>query len=169
LGIDPTLVCASGVLHTVGKLSMRAIILLQTSSRSEVCKGIMRPQNRESPNCQKFGTPTWESQDKKPFGCGPRGELQSILYGESGGFLRVQAVVSFVSPKSLVVRLSTKGALESELTNLWLVGCKFKWVIEKLVTLPSPIPEPQHAPSTPFSVRAGSVLRTSNNSAVWLT
>jgi hypothetical protein len=27
------------------------------------------------------GLPTWESQDKKPFGCGPRGELQSILYG----------------------------------------------------------------------------------------
>jgi hypothetical protein len=27
-----------------------------------------------------FKTPTWESRDKKPFGCGPRGELQNILY-----------------------------------------------------------------------------------------
>jgi hypothetical protein len=28
-----------------------------------------------SPNCENFGAPTWESRDKKPFGCGPRGEL----------------------------------------------------------------------------------------------
>ncbi len=44
--------------------------------------------------------------------------------GEGGGFPQVQAVVSFVSPKSPVVRPNTKGALESELTNLWLVGCR---------------------------------------------
>ncbi len=31
------------------------------------------------PNLGDFGTPTWESWDKKPFGCGPRGEVQSIL------------------------------------------------------------------------------------------
>jgi hypothetical protein len=41
--------------------------------------------------------------------------------GEGGGFPRVQAVVSLVSPKSLVVCPSTKGVPESELTNL-LVG-----------------------------------------------
>jgi hypothetical protein len=29
-----------------------------------------------------FGTPTWESRDKQPFGCGPRGVAQNILYGE---------------------------------------------------------------------------------------
>ncbi len=41
--------------------------------------------------------------------------------GEGGGFPRVQVVVSFVSPELPMACLSTKGALESELTNL-LVG-----------------------------------------------
>jgi hypothetical protein len=41
--------------------------------------------------------------------------------GEGGGFLRVRAVMSFVSPESPVTCLSTKGVPESELTNL-LVG-----------------------------------------------
>ncbi len=41
--------------------------------------------------------------------------------GEGGGFPRVRAVVSLVSPELPVTCLSTKGVLESELTNL-LVG-----------------------------------------------
>jgi len=41
--------------------------------------------------------------------------------GEGGGFPRVQAVVSHVSPKLPVACPSTKGAPESERTNL-LVG-----------------------------------------------
>ncbi len=41
--------------------------------------------------------------------------------GEGGGFPRIWAVVSLVSPESPVACLSTKGAPESELTNL-LVG-----------------------------------------------
>jgi hypothetical protein len=41
--------------------------------------------------------------------------------GEGGGFPRIQAVVSFVSPESPVACLSTKGAPENELTHL-LVG-----------------------------------------------
>ncbi len=36
-GIDPIPLCAGGVQHVVGKISMRAIALVQTSSRSEVC------------------------------------------------------------------------------------------------------------------------------------
>jgi hypothetical protein len=42
---------------------------------------VMRLQSCRSPNCYNFRTPTWESQDKKSFGCGPRGEAQNILYG----------------------------------------------------------------------------------------
>jgi hypothetical protein len=42
---------------------------------------VMRPQSGRSLNCCNFGTPIWESRDKKPFGCGPRGVAQSILYG----------------------------------------------------------------------------------------
>jgi hypothetical protein len=46
-----------------------------------------------------------------------------ILYymGEGGGFPRVRAVVSKVSPKLPMACPSTKGVLECELTNL-LVG-----------------------------------------------
>jgi hypothetical protein len=40
---------------------------------------VMVPQSRESPNLGDFGTFTWESWDKKPFGCGACGEVQSIL------------------------------------------------------------------------------------------
>jgi hypothetical protein len=69
-------------------------------------------------------------------------QRRKYYMGEGGGFPWVQAVVNLVSLKSPVACPSTKGAPESELTNLWLVGCIFKWVIEKLVTLPSPIPEP---------------------------
>jgi hypothetical protein len=49
-------------------------------------------------------------------------ERHKVYYiREGGGFPRVWAVVSQVSPELPVVCPSTKGALESELTNL-LVG-----------------------------------------------
>ncbi len=41
--------------------------------------------------------------------------------GEGGGFPRIQVVVSIVSPELPVICPNTKGAPESELTNL-LVG-----------------------------------------------
>ncbi len=83
---------------------------------------VVRLQSRGSSSCYNFGTPTWEFRDKKPFGCGPHGEAQS-LRGKVVASLESD-VVSLVSPKSPVGRLSTKGVLESELTNLGLVGCK---------------------------------------------
>jgi hypothetical protein len=39
---------------------------------------IRAPQSCRSYNLGDFGTPIW---DKKPFGWGPREEVQSILYG----------------------------------------------------------------------------------------
>jgi len=52
---------AGSVRHVVGKLSTRAITLLQTSSQFEVCT-------------QSYGAPkSRESQNKKLFGCGPYG------------------------------------------------------------------------------------------------
>jgi hypothetical protein len=39
----------------------------------------MRPQRCENPNFGNFKTPIWESWNKMSFGCGPRGEAQSIL------------------------------------------------------------------------------------------
>jgi hypothetical protein len=41
----------------------------------------MMDQSPESPNRDSFGTPLWESQDKKPLGRGPGGATQRILYG----------------------------------------------------------------------------------------
>jgi hypothetical protein len=42
---------------------------------------VIAPQSSGSYNLGSFGTPLWESRDKKPFGCSRRGEVQSILYG----------------------------------------------------------------------------------------
>ncbi len=42
---------------------------------------IMSSQSHESPNQDSFGTPLWESWDKKPFGCRCRGQIKRILYG----------------------------------------------------------------------------------------
>jgi hypothetical protein len=41
----------------------------------------MTVQSPETPNRDSFGTPLWESRDKKPFGCSLHGVTQSILYG----------------------------------------------------------------------------------------
>jgi hypothetical protein len=41
----------------------------------------MNAQSPGSPNWDNFGTPLWESREKKPFGCRCSGVMQSILYG----------------------------------------------------------------------------------------
>jgi len=41
----------------------------------------MISQSPRNPNQDSFGTPPWESQDKKPFGCKCHEEAHSILYG----------------------------------------------------------------------------------------
>ncbi len=46
----------------------------------------MAVQNPETLTRDNFGTPTWESREKEPFGCSLCGEMQRILYGEGGGF-----------------------------------------------------------------------------------
>jgi hypothetical protein len=42
---------------------------------------VMTSWSPGSPNWDNFGTPPWESRDKKPFGCGCGGVTQRILYG----------------------------------------------------------------------------------------
>jgi hypothetical protein len=49
------------------------------NQRSE--QEVMDAQSLGSPTRDSFGTPPWESREKMPFGCSPRGELQRILYG----------------------------------------------------------------------------------------
>jgi len=68
-----------------------------------------------------FGTPTWESREKEPFGCNLSGALQRILYGgrwrlpPSPG--RGESCVS----KCPWLVPTPKGVPECELTLLWLV------------------------------------------------
>jgi len=71
---------------------------------------VIDSQSYKNSSLGSFGTLLWESRDKKPFGCGPRGEVQSILYGEGGDFLQVRVMVSLVSLRSRMACLSTKGA-----------------------------------------------------------
>jgi hypothetical protein len=46
----------------------------------------MSPQSCGSPKLENFETPTWESRDKKPFGCDPVKKHKVYYKGEGGGF-----------------------------------------------------------------------------------
>jgi hypothetical protein len=86
--------------------------------------------------------------------------------GEGGGFPRVQAVVSLVSLKSFVACPNTKGAPKNELTNLLVGWMQIRVSNKKLITLPSPILKFQHTPLPLLVLRAGSVPRAPNISAI---
>jgi hypothetical protein len=63
----------------------------------------MTLQSGESPNRDSFGTPPWESRDKKPFRYAGAVERRREYYmGEGGGFPRVRAVMNLVSPELAV-------------------------------------------------------------------
>jgi len=65
-------------------------------------------QHCESPNFGKFGTPTWDSQVKMPFGCWPMAKHRVYYKGEGGGFPQVRAMVSLMSFCLPVTRPCTK-------------------------------------------------------------
>jgi hypothetical protein len=120
----------------------------QTSTEEVMC-----PQSCRSPNYWNFDTPIWESRNKKSFGCGPLGELQTILYGGRWWFPLSPGCGE--SYEFEVTRGSSwHQGCSKKWTNQLVIGWRFEWVIEKLVTLPNPIPALQHAPSTPFSVES---------------
>jgi hypothetical protein len=64
-----------------------------------------------------FGSPGIKSHSD----VGAAERYREYYMGEGGGFPQVWAMVNLVNPKSFMVCPSTKGALETELTNL-LVG-----------------------------------------------
>jgi hypothetical protein len=68
-----------------------------------------------------FGTPTWESQEKKPFGCSLRGVTQRILYGGRWWFPPSPGRGESCVSKCPWLVLTLKGVSECELTLLWLV------------------------------------------------
>jgi len=71
---------------------------------------VIAPQSCKSSNLGSFGTPFWESWDKKPFGCGFHGAVQNILYGGSWWLPRIWAVGSLVMPRLPMACPNTKGA-----------------------------------------------------------
>ncbi len=109
------------VRHGVGKISTRATTLVHTSSRLDSEVGSYERSKSRDSNRDSFGTPSWESREKKPFGCSPRGALERILYGgrwwlpPSPG--RSESCVS----KCPWLVPTPKGVPECELTLLWLV------------------------------------------------
>jgi len=83
--------------------------------------GIMSSQSPGSPNRDSFKTPSWESQDKKPFRCRCRMQVQRIIYGgrwwlppSPGRGESSESVLPVACP-------NTKNDSQCELTNL-LVG-----------------------------------------------
>jgi len=112
-------------------------------------RGAMAVQSPGTLTRDSFETPTWESREKKPFGCSFGGELQSILYGgrwwlplESGPWWVLCVKVPVACP-------NTQGCFQM-LTNPLVVGfgCRFK--LDLLVHLPSLIPGILACLSTPF-------------------
>ncbi len=102
----------------------------------------MNAQSGGNPNRDNFGTPPWESRDKKPFECRCRGEAPP-----SPG--RGESMLPMACP-------NTKSDSECELTNL-LVGFDAGPNNKISCPLPSLIPELSAHPSHPALVlEAGS-------------
>jgi hypothetical protein len=73
------------------------------------------------------GLPSGSPETKKPFGCGPYGELQNILHGGRWWFPPSSGRGESCESKVARGCPSTKGAPENDLTN-WVVGLIQVWV-----------------------------------------
>jgi hypothetical protein len=106
-------------------------------------------QSPRSPNRDNFGTPLWESPEKVPFGCSLRGRTQVILYGGRWWLPPSRGRGESSESELHVACPNTKGVLECELTNLWLVldagSCN-----KIIIPLPSIIPGLLARPSHPL-------------------
>jgi len=112
-------------------------------------RGAMSVQSPGTPTRDSFRTPTWESQEKEPFGCSLRSETQRILYGgrwwlpPSPG--RGESCVS-----KCPWLVPTPQGCSRMLTNPLVVGFGCRFELDNLVPLPSLIPRLLACPSTPF-------------------
>jgi len=68
-----------------------------------------------------FGTPTWESREKEPFGCSLDGVAQRILYGGRWWLPLSPGRDESCGPKCSWLVPTPKGVSECELTTLWFV------------------------------------------------
>jgi hypothetical protein len=90
---------------------------------------VIDPQSCRSLNVGNFETPIWESRDKKPFGWGPHGEVQSILYG--GRWWLLASLSHGESCESEVTRGSSshQKCFNYELTTLcWFCAGLCNWL-----------------------------------------
>jgi hypothetical protein len=131
--------------HIVEKLLMRVTTFLETSSESKVyTQSYGPPKSQESQ--------LWEFQDSH-LGVPKQNDIWVLVLWPSTKYTIKGKVV--VSPKSgpwwiLWVHvcpwfIHAPKCSNYTLTNLLFGLCKFMWVIELLVNLPSPISELQHA------------------------
>jgi len=84
-------------------------------------RGAVAVQSPGTPTRDSFGTPTWESWEKRPFGCSLGGELLRILYGGRWWLPLSPGRGESSSPKCPWLVPTPKGVPECELTLLWLV------------------------------------------------
>jgi hypothetical protein len=97
-------------------LDLVAIRLGSWELRAPKLPGLQPGQFRDN-----FGTPTWESQVKEPFGCSLGGEKQKILYGGKWWLPLSPGRGESSSPSCPWLVPTPKGVPECELTLLWLV------------------------------------------------
>jgi hypothetical protein len=131
--------------HIVEKLSTRAITLLQTALRSEVCKRSYAPsKSRESLLAGFRDFHAGVPGEKNHLDAGPVESHRVYYKGEGGGLPQVRAVVNLVCPCCLWLVLAPKVLQLCTNHFVWVV-CRPVWV-SSLSILPSPIPKLQHTP-----------------------
>ncbi len=97
-------------------LDLVAIKLGSRELRAPKVPGLQPGQFRDN-----FGTPTWESREKEPFGCRLGGETQRILYEGRWWLPPSSGRDESNSPSCPWLVPTPKGVPECELTLLWLV------------------------------------------------
>jgi hypothetical protein len=123
------------------------LVAIKLDSRELRAPKVPRLQPRQF--WDNFGTLTWESREKEPFGCSLGGETQRILYGGRWWLPPSLGRGESSSPNCPWLVPTPKGVPECELTLLWLVfGCRF--VLDLLIHIPSLIPGLLARPSTPL-------------------
>jgi hypothetical protein len=110
---------------------------------------IMGLQSCGSPNFGNFKTRTWESRDKLTFECWPRDQAQKVLQGGRWWFptsLGCGESCEYVFAHGLYLH---QKCFNYALTNMLFGMCMSVWIIELLITCPSPHFRALAHPSTP--------------------
>jgi len=129
-GIDPIYLLVGGVRHTVGKLSMRATTLLQTTSQFEVCaQSYGAPKSQESHLARFRDSHSGVPGEKSHLDVGSMASHIVYYKGEGGGFPQVRAMVNLVCPCCPWLVLALKVLQLCTNHFVWVV-CRLVWVSE---------------------------------------